>query len=769
MRKLITKFLSLSFGTLLLVCFPTGAHAQVQLSTTRIVPVPDGGFFLVDGQLYQHAISFIWPQGSKHVLYAPSPNPENPNPSVQYTFQNWQWTGGDLTGNPVYITADPAINLYTVNFTVQFALTVSFYSCTSAPCSPPGTVSINGVAVSSDTTQFVNAGAAVTLQAQPNAGYVFVGWSAGTSQVITAFQDTVTVNGPTVVSALFAPARPINLATVPAGLSLLADRTLVPTPNELDWGVGTTHTLGVISPQSDLKGNHWVFSSWSDGGAATHAYKVASVSTPDTVTATFIPGVGMDIETQPAGLNLNIDGRVNWPSYLFTWGVGEVHSIQAPTQQTDGSGHVWQFSNWSDGGAQSRSYTVPTDSASIIGGVRLIATYSPMAHAVVSSTLSGLSVTVDGTACAVPCDIVRPVGSQVSIAAPASIPGGQGTRQDFAGWSNGATGNLTLTLANSDVVNLSANYKTMNYLAASANPSGSVTFSLQPGSPDGYYDTQTRVSVSAAPLPGYRFRNWNGDLSGSSPSGTVSMDSPRVVQAVVDKVPYVAPTGVINGAGSTPVNAVAPGSVISVFGANLASDVFLGPQGTMPQTLGGVTVRVGDSLLPLFFVSPSQINVQLPSSLAPGAQTMIISAQGQPDVQASFTVGQDAPGIFPQVADGQTFALALHGDGSAVTPESPAVSGETITVYGTGFGSTTPARPTGFPVPSAPVYTLNDTATVQLNGAAMTVSGAFALAGSIGVDAVQFVIGDGAPSGTNAQLTITVNGQASNTILLPMQ
>jgi uncharacterized protein (TIGR03437 family) len=556
---------------------------------------------------------------------------------------------------------------------------------------------------------------------------------------------------------------------VPAGLNLLADRTSIPTPNEIDWGLGTTHSIGVISPQSDSVGNHWVFTSWSDGGAATHAYTVASSSLPDTLTATFRPGVTVNLITVPSGLSLSVDGRTNWPSYLFTWGTGETHTIQAPATQTDASGHVWQFSQWSDAGSATHTYTVPSDSGTVVSGVRVIATFTQMGHAVVTSALAGLNVFVDGTACAVPCDIVRPIGAQAVVTAPGSVSGSTTSRQDFAGWSNGAGGALTLTLG-ADTATFNANYKTMNYLAASANPSGSVSFSLQPVSPDGFYDAQSRVGVTAAALPGYHFRNWTGDLSGSSPSGMVSMDAPRAVQAVVDKVPYVAPTGIVNGAGATPVSAVAPGSVVSVFGANMAPDVFLGQGSPMQQALGGVTVRIADRLLPLFFVSPAQINVQVPTDVPPGPLTLTISAQGQRDVQAPFTVAQDAPGIFPQSIDGQTFALALHADGSSVTPSAPVAGGETITVYGTGFGATNPARPAGFAIPNSPIYALVDAATIQLGSATLQVSNAFALAGSVGVDAIQFVVsGDGLPSNTNAQLTITVNGQASNTLLLPMQ
>jgi uncharacterized protein (TIGR03437 family) len=118
---------------------------------------------------------------------------------------------------------------------------------------------------------------------------------------------------------------------------------------------------------------------------------------------------------------------------------------------------------------------------------------------------------------------------------------------------------------------------------------------------------------------------------------------------------------------------------------------------------------------------------------------------------------------------GQSFAVALHEDGSAVTTDSPARHGELLTVYGTGLGPTDPVRPVGFSVPQTPPYALLDAASVLAGGAVIPAENAFAAPGSVAVDAVQFRLGDGAPSATNAPLRVTINGQPSNTVLLPVQ
>jgi uncharacterized protein (TIGR03437 family) len=486
-----------------------------------------------------------------------------------------------------------------------------------------------------------------------------------------------------------------------------------------------------------------------------------------------VNGVTTEFYTSPAGLSLTVDGRSNWPHLAFVWGAGSTHALQAPSPQTDAQGRIWQFSSWSNGGAQTQTFTVPNLNTTYTGtpgaGVKLTATYTSVGHLVVNSSLAGLTVSVNGSACAVPCDIQQPAGTRVDVSAPASLPMGSGSRMDFAGWSNGAgTGDLVLTLG-SDPVTVSANYHLMNYLAASASPTGAAAFSLQPASPDGYYDSQTNVNVNAAAQPGFRFRSWTGDMTGNSPSGTIAMSAPRSVQAVCDRVPYIPSTGAQNGAGATPQAGVAPGSVVSIFGANLAADTAQGPTGQLSQTLGGTTVRIGSRLMPLFFVSPSQINLQLPADVPTGQQTVIVSAQGQPDVQTTISVVQDAPGLFQQTVNGQAFAVVSHQDGTPVTADSPARAGETLTLYGTGFGPTAPSRPEGFPVPASPLCAVSDPASVQVGDATLAVTSAFAVAGQVGVDAVQFVLGPGAPTSTTAMVTLTVNGQASNTLLLPIQ
>jgi hypothetical protein len=65
----------------------------------------------------------------------------------------------------------------------------------------------------------------------------------------------------------------------------------------------------------------------------------------------------------------------------------------------------------------------------------------------------------------------------------------------------------------------------------------------------------------------------------------------------------------------------------------------------------------------------------------------------------------DYPGVGGFFSDAQGNAVAVHfADGSALTPQNPARAGELIAEYGTGFGSTYPPKPIGFPAPAKPPF-----------------------------------------------------------------
>ena len=753
---------------LLAAALAASAVGEERICSVRIETNAPNVPYRVDGQAFFAAATFLWPVGSKHVLSTDLVQ-TGVNLGTRYRFRSWS-AGTTQLAQPspiVTVTADPAIPYFRLDFDVEYLLTLSFFNCGDGDCSAStGTVYVNQVAYRGNAQVWESANAAVSLEAMPNPGYVFLGWQQGNNNLIKGFLNTVTMNGPMTVYPRFEVARRIRLETVPSGLQLLADRAPVTTPTTLEWGWNTTHSLGPVSPQSDNTGRSWVFRGWTDGAPALRAFQVPAGGMDTTLTAEFTPAARFTFLTSPPGLKLRIDGRDNWyGAYSFSWGTGETHHAEAPAEQTGADGRKWVFRGWSNGGSAAQDVTVAD--GDIASGVRLIATYEALGRLTVQSAVAGLAVTVDGAPCRTPCVLDRPAGSEVQLAAPASVAAGDGTRYDFQGWGDATAPDRAVTFT-SDAATLTAGYRLVHRLVMVSEPAGGALFHCDPESTDGFYDAAAQVAVRLDARPGFRFRRFEGDLTGSFTSGVVGMSAPRYVRAVLERVPYIAPAGVRNGAGETPVAAVAPGSVITILGANLAPDTATGPESPLVQTLAGVTVRLGDRMLPLFYVSPEQINAQLPSDVEPGDQSLAVWGDGRAEVRTDFTVARNAPGLFQAMADGEAYSVAAHQDGTAVTAASPARRGETITLYGTGWGPCDRRPPDGFALPASPAFTLADPVEVVAGDAVLQPVWAGAAPGRVGVEALRLKIGAELPPGP-ARLKVRVNGQESNTVLLPVE
>jgi uncharacterized protein (TIGR03437 family) len=774
--------------------------------------------------VYNKAATFVWPAGSKHlVAFLTDPpllgQPANtaiqtsPDGSVQYAFSGWLDNAGLLipTGDAVQtITADPRITSIKANLTVGYRVMLDFFSSgdpTDTGISPtcgapgkipsgqfrPGIIYIGSQCFWSSASVFVGANQVVNLNAFPMPGFVFLGWSTN-SGAVNPYLTSIAVTGPLTVSPRFSPGKRVHFLTSPLGLQVVVDHTNLPTRSttdvsgaclftetqpiapltgfpplcfgDVDFAPGSTHVISGVSPQTDTVGKSWVFDAWSNGTGANATYVADSnTANSDTLTANFIPGAQVSFVTNPTGLKLSVDGRQNWPSYNFIWGLGSTHQISAPANQFDAKGRQYAFQSWSNSGGAAQ--TVSVDQAAVDNGLRVIASYSVLSRVVVQSTPPGLTVQVDGTSCQTPCTVDRKAGEPMRVTAPAQVGLGDSARLDFASWSDGGSSDHSLTVTQ-DYATITANYTRAYRLSVVSDPANGVSFQFAPSSADLFYPEGSQVSVTATANPGFKFRRWGGDLSGTFPSGFLNMSVPRSVVAQMDTVPYIAPAGVRNAVGDTPNSAVAPGSIISIFGEHLAPTLELGRVNPLAQAIAGVTVTVNDRILGLLFVSPTQINAQVPSGLPDGDYTLQVHSTSQADVSATFTIAREAPGLFFQTMNEQQYVIALHEDGSPVTPDNPAKAGETIALLGTGFGPYSGPVIDGF-FPPDPPPALADSVTVSAAGQTPKTMWSGAAPGFTGVALTRFRVPEDLPAGTNVPLKVSVNGAESNTVMLPLR
>jgi uncharacterized protein (TIGR03437 family) len=109
---------------------------------------------------------------------------------------------------------------------------------------------------------------------------------------------------------------------------------------------------------------------------------------------------------------------------------------------------------------------------------------------------------------------------------------------------------------------------------------------------------------------------------------------------------------------------VAPDSILAAFGANLAAATQAATTLPLPTTLGGVTIRIRDSLgverlAPLFFVAPGQVNYLVPSGVAVGLATVTLTSDSGRQALGAIQIAPVAPALFTANANGQGVAAAV--------------------------------------------------------------------------------------------------------------
>lgn len=724
--------------------------AQDKIVMTRISATASDAVFQVDGQWITGGAAFGWPAGSKHTLSIPAVQYAGPTAKTRYLFQGWlPWTN---VSNQVTITADAGIPSYSASLATQYALTLSYFQCPpDPPCGAPGTIWINQSTYVGNTDVWVDAGSTVSMAAEPGPGNVFIGWGQGGGTLPPLY--TFVVNAPAVVYPRFAIARQIQLTSSPAGLQLLADREPVAAPITLEWGWHTDHQLSVASPQRDQRGLLWMFQSWSDGGAMNHTYQVQPFSIPDLVAAQFVRAVHISLLSQPTGLTLKLDGADALTPKKFYAAPGEVHNVAATPHVLDASGAPWVFQSWSNGGATpTETVTAGLDQAD--SGILLTAVYAPRSRVRIVSIPSGLTMTVDGTDCATPCEIERSIGAAVQFSAPLSVMDPAGARYDFLGW-DGTNGSLT---AAAGFHTVTARYSTSYRLTLSTRPADAGAWQISPANTDGFFLAGTAATVSYIPSAGARFQNWELDLSGPLHPGTIMMNASHAVRAVVVAAPP-APRPLQVSSAAADAAIVAPGSIASLFGSNLADATASSSSNPLPQSMGGVSLVCAGRILPLLYVSPEQINFQVASDLDPGEYSLEIHRASSPRRQVAITIAREAPGLF----------VAVHADGSAPTEDRPARQGERLLLYGTGFGPYAEPLADGFLAPASPSHPLADGLQIVAGGRNLDPDFAGAAPALAGIVLVQVQLPDDLEGGGPIQMQVVVGGVKSNTLAIPFR
>lgn len=312
------------------------------------------------------------------------------------------------------------------------------------------------------------------------------------------------------------------------------------------------------------------------------------------------------------------------------------------------------------------------------------------------------------------------------------------------------TANMSLltnlsTITTSDIVYLTATLTSTN----GSTPTGSVTFtasgtSLGTATLTGSAGTATATLV----LNGLQLPQGSGSVTASY-SGANSVSVSVNVTSSNSRSSTPAVTSVSNGASFQ--QAFAPGAVLSIFGSNLATVTESASSVPLPDAVSGLEVLVNGVTAPLYYVSPAQLNVQIPYETTVGS-TAVVSINNNGQVtSANFQVAAAAPGIFTNSA-------------GAVVPTPSAAIGQEIEIYITGTGAVQPAISDGAAPSSSTVLAdlpaPSQTTTVTIGGVQAAIDFLGIPEGLVGVTQINVAIPSGIAAGTQP-VVVTVGGVAS--------
>jgi uncharacterized protein (TIGR03437 family) len=237
------------------------------------------------------------------------------------------------------------------------------------------------------------------------------------------------------------------------------------------------------------------------------------------------------------------------------------------------------------------------------------------------------------------------------------------------------------------------------------------------------------------------------------------------------QTPVIGFGGILNGASfrfpGAPGGGVAPGTIISIFGTNLATAASAATSVPLLKNLNGTSVTIGGIAAPLFFVSAGQINAQVPWSTPSGSQAVVVTLNGASSAVSSLTVQTASPGIFSQISNGKGPGAIQNYVSSTSTPLNNVVTaiapGGIVIIYATGLGPV--SNPPADGAIGAGQTTMN-AVTVKIGTTTVTPQFAGLAPGYVGLYQVNAQLPSTLTQGCSVSVQLSVAGQVSNTVTL---
>jgi len=203
--------------------------------------------------------------------------------------------------------------------------------------------------------------------------------------------------------------------------------------------------------------------------------------------------------------------------------------------------------------------------------------------------------------------------------------------------------------------------------------------------------------------------------------------------------------------------AVASGGLISVLGRNMSRMTIATNELPLPTTLGEACLMAGDVRVPLFMISPGQINAQMPFEVQ-GAMSLVLRTAGGVSDPFQLTVAASAPAVFQTAEAGPEKGLAAlyrAANNQPVTLANPIHPRDYLVIYVTGLGRTSPPVASGYPAPADPLAQASILPSVKLGNVALPVLYAGLVPGLVGVYQINVYVPEEVPRGMEIPLVIS--------------
>ncbi len=246
-----------------------------------------------------------------------------------------------------------------------------------------------------------------------------------------------------------------------------------------------------------------------------------------------------------------------------------------------------------------------------------------------------------------------------------------------------------------------------------------------------------------------------------APAGTTSTFGTQevgVILAIGNNVPLALRAGVVNAASFLP-GVLSPGGIFSVFGLNLADTTTAVTQTPVPDSLSNVRVEINNQRLPIFFVSPTQINAMVPHNYQPVQNAVLrVVRNNVPGTPVRVDVVPAVPGVFQQAGG---IGVVVNQNFSVNNARTPAPVGSAIVIYSTGLGPVRNPPNAGVPASMTELSPTLQPVTVSIGGRNAAVAFSGLTPGFIGLYQVNAVVPAGLAPGPHSLVVTSGDGYPS--------